>query len=67
MTKKQRIIIALGVLKKYAPDLYGSIIRGACPHEAGLDDPNGDKCADSAFVTVGFCEECWRLALEGKA
>ena len=69
MNKKQRIINALGVLKKDAPELYGAIISDDCPHEAGLDDPNGSKCGfngtDSAFV-MGFCEECWKMALEGK-
>jgi hypothetical protein len=68
VTKKQRIIKALGILREDAPEVYDSIINGDCPHEAGLKEPNAGKCGfnevDSAFV-MGFCEECWRLALEG--
>lgn len=68
MTKKQRIINALDVLKSDAPELYDGIVNGDCPHEAGLMDVRLEQCGsddtDRSFV-MGFCAECWRLAMEG--
>lgn len=58
--KQQRIIDALNVLAKDAPEIYSAIVHGECPHDAGLTEPNSvGKC--------GFkCEGCWRLAMGGK-
>ena len=67
-SRKERIIDALMILKKDAPELYIGLINGECPHEAGLSDENRDLCGmddtDSAFV-MGYCRECWKLAMEG--
>ena len=66
MKQRERIISALRTLERNAPELYGAIVNGDCPHEAGLTEPNAGKCgfndAENAFV-MGYCEECWRLAM----
>ena len=67
--KQQRIVDALNVLAKDAPELFGSIVNVDCPHEAGFTEPNAGKCGfndtENALV-IGYCEECWRLAMGGK-
>lgn len=69
MTKRERVLQALSTLRKDAPELYEGLINGQCPHEANLTDANKDlcgmDCTDNAFV-MGYCAECWQLAMEGK-
>ena len=70
MTKKQeRIVGALKTLQRDAPELYDGLINGDCPHSAGLNEARKKDCGynepGAAFV-MGYCEECWRLAMGGE-
>ena len=72
MNKKQRVINALGVLKKDAPEVWKEIVDGGvcCPHNAGLDSAHRDDCEINVFgkpFVMRYCAECWRLALEAKS
>jgi len=70
MSKKDRVVKALRILQIDAPEFFDAIINGDCPHNAGLESAKEEDCGfndtEHAFV-MGYCEECWRLAMGGKS
>ena len=67
MTKQQQIIAALKALKRATPDFYDTLKEDYCPHNVGLKSARENECGmtdmHKSFV-IGFCPECWHIAME---
>jgi len=66
-SRKERIIDALMILKKDAPEFFVEEIMGCCPSDLGLPAENRRMCGMddvSSEFTSEYCDRCWKIAME---
>lgn len=66
-TRQQRIIGALEVLRKEAPEFFVEEIMGCCPNDIGLPAVNRRVCGMgdvTAEFSTEYCGKCWQKAMD---